>query len=99
VRAVGAQGLGDLDAELARRREDEGLDVGVVGIDELDHGQPERGGLAGAGLRLSDDVPALEQHRDRLLLDGAGRLVSHVAERGEDRFGEAQISEGGHSMG
>jgi len=36
-------------------------------------GNPNAGGLAGAGLRLSDHVATLEQRRDRALLDrGSG---------------------------
>jgi hypothetical protein len=60
ARAVGAQRLRDLDAQLARRREHERLHVASTGR-RLDHRQPERGGLAGAGLRLADHVAALEQ--------------------------------------
>ena len=87
--AVRAQRLGDLDAQLAGRREHERLDLGTVGIDVLDHRQPERGGLAGAGLRLADHVAALEQRRDRLLLDRARLLVADVlaAPRGVARTG------------
>ena len=59
--AVGAQRLGDLDAELAGRRQHDRLDVRVVRIDVLDHRQPERGRLAGARLRLADHVAALQQ--------------------------------------
>jgi hypothetical protein len=83
VLPVRAQRLRDLDAQLARRREHERLGVAILGIDEVDHRQAERGGLAGAGLRLADHVPAVEQVRDRLLLDRARRLVADVAEGGE----------------
>jgi len=84
VLAVRAQCLGHLDAQLARRREHEGLGVGIVGIHEVDHRQPEGRGLARAGLRLADHVLAVEEVRDRLLLDRAGRFVAEVAEGGED---------------
>ena len=83
VLAVRAQRLRDLDAQLARRREHERLRVGVLGIDEVDHRQAEGGGLARARLRLADHVLAVEQVRDRLLLDRARRLVADVAEGGE----------------
>ena len=56
--AVCAQRLGHLDAELARGREHDRLDVRVLGIDVVHHRQPERGRLAGAGLRLPDHVAA-----------------------------------------
>ena len=56
---VGAQRLGDLDAQLARRRQHESLDVALVGIDVLQHRQTEGRGLARAGLRLADHVESL----------------------------------------
>jgi hypothetical protein len=96
VRAVHAQRLGDLDAQLTGRREHERLDVGVVGIDALDHRQPERRGLAGAGLRLADHIAALEQHGDCLLLDRARRLIAHVLEGGEEVLGQPEVGEGRH---
>ena len=86
VLAVGPQRLRHLDAQLAGRREDEGLGLGIVGVDEVDHGQPEGGRLARAGLRLADHVLPVEQVRDRLLLDRARRLVADVAEGGERCF-------------
>jgi hypothetical protein len=96
VAAVGAQGLGDLDAQLARRRQHERLDILVGRVGELEHGQAEGRRLARAGLSLADDVAALEQQRDRLLLDRAGRLVAHIAERGEDRLGQPEFGERRH---
>ena len=48
----------------------------------LQQRQRERGGLAGAGRRLPQQVPARQQRRDRLPLD-RGRLL--VAERGRAR--------------
>ena len=75
---VGTQRLRDLDAQLARRREDEPLHLGLGGVDVLDHRQTERGGLARARLRLADHVAPLQEDGDGLLLDGAGLLVAHV---------------------
>ena len=95
--AVGAQRLGDLDAELARRGEDERLDLAVLGVDELDHRQAEGGGLAGSGLRLADHVAAVEQLGDRLLLDGAWILVADVVKRRENGLGKSERVKGGHS--
>ncbi len=62
-------------------------------IDVLDHRQTERGGLAGAGLRLADHVAPAEQRRDRLLLDRARRLVADLAQRGEHGLGKAELLE------
>jgi hypothetical protein len=98
VRAVGPQRLRHLDAQLARRRQHQRLDLVVGGIDELHHRQAERGRLAGSRLRLADDVAAFEERRDGLLLDRARRLVADVVERLEDRLGQAELGEGGHSI-
>jgi hypothetical protein len=83
VRAVAAQRLRDLDAELARRRQHERLHGLLAGIDVLDDRQPERRGLAGAGLRLADHVATVEQQRDRLFLDRARRFVADIAQGSE----------------
>jgi hypothetical protein len=96
ARAVGAQGLGDLDAELARGCQHQRLDVLVLRIDALDHRQPEGRGLPRAGLRLADHVAALEEDGDGLLLDRAGRLVAHVPQGLEDFLGQAEIGERAH---
>jgi hypothetical protein len=96
--AVGADRLGDLDAQLARRREHERLDVGVARVDVLDHRQAERGGLARPGLGLADHVAALEQRRDGLLLDRAGLLVADVLQGMQERLGEAEVGECGHRL-
>ena len=87
VGAVGAQRLRDLDAELARRGEDERLHLAVLGVDELDHREPEGGGLACSGLRLADHVAAVEELGYGLLLDGTWILVADVVKRGENGLG------------
>ena len=96
--AVGAQRLGHLDAELARRREHERLDLVVGRVDELDHRQAEGGGLAGPGLRLADHVAAGQELGDGLLLDGAWILVADVVKRGENGLGESERVKRGHSQ-
>ena len=96
ARAIGAQRLGDLDAQLARRGQDEGLDLAVGRIDVLDDGEAERGGLAGSGLRLPDDVLALEEDRDGLFLDGARLLVADILQGLKGRLTEAEVRKGGH---
>ena len=63
VAAVLVQRLGDLDRQLAGRAEDQRLDRALLGIDRLDDRQPEGGRLAGAGLRLGDDVAPGQQER------------------------------------
>ena len=91
--AVGAQRLGHLDAQLARRRQDERLHLGVVGVDVLEQRQPERGRLAGAGLRLADHVAALEQRRDGLLLDrGRAPRSPRCSSASSERLGEPEFA-------
>ena len=84
--AVAVHGFGELHGELARRDEDEGDGVsalrGIVG-DRVKNGQSEGGGLAGAGCGLRQDVAALEERRDGLLLDGRGLLVAEGRQRRE----------------
>ena len=60
----------------------------------LEDRQGERGGLAGAGRRLGEQVAAREQRRDRRGLDGRGLLV---AERGERLEQPAVEAEGGEA--
>ena len=55
--------------ELARGREDEGLALSQVGVDRLQDRDGEGGRLAGARLRLGDDIVALDDGHDRALLD------------------------------
>ena len=69
VARVGLHRLGDLNRELARRREHEQLRLGALQVDAAQQRQRERGRLARAGLRLAEHVPAREQRRDRRLLD------------------------------
>ena len=95
--AVRAERLRDLDAQLARRRQHETLDLGLGGIDVLEHRQPERRGLARTGLRLADHVGPAQQRRDGLLLDRARRLIADIANRLEQVGSEAQVGECGHA--
>ena len=99
VLGVGAQRLGHLDAELAGRREDDRLHLVVGGVDVLEQGQAEGGGLAGPGLRLADHVVAAEQLRDRFLLDRAGLLVAELVQRLLDLRRQPQVLEGDHFDG
>ena len=94
--AVRAQRLSHLDAQLAGRREHEPLDVVLARVDVLEHRQPERRRLTRSGLRLPNDVVALEQGRDRLLLNRARRLVSDVVDGLEDVGVESKIGKTRH---
>ena len=68
-----------------------------VGSTDSQQRQAERGRLAGAGLGLADHVAALEQRRDRLLLDRARRLVADVVEGLQEWLGQPELGEGRHS--
>ena len=65
------QVLADLLGEFTRRREDEALQRRVVGIDLREQGQAKRRRLAGPGLRLRDQIPAvLDEKRNCVFLNG-----------------------------
>ena len=60
-------------------------DLGA-GVDQLQHGQGERRGLAGAGRRLAEQVAAGEQVGDGLPLDRRRLFVAEVDD-GLQQFG------------
>ena len=94
VLGVGAQRLRDLDAELAGRGEDDRLHLVVVGVEVLEQGQAEGGGLAGPGLGLADHVVAAEQLRDRLFLDRRRLVEAELVDRLLDRRRQPEVLEG-----
>ena len=94
VAGVALQRLGDLDCQLARRRQDQRLRFGELDIDLLEQRQREGGGLAGAGLRLTDQVMAVEEDGDALGLDRRRGFVADIGERlkkprAQTEFGKA----------
>ena len=50
----------------------------------VEHRDQECGGLAGAGLRLSGNILALECDRQSLCLDGCALLIARGPYAGED---------------
>ena len=93
--------LGDLPGQFARRREhqhaarfERGLVVGVA--QAIDAGQHEGSGLAGAGLRDTQQVAAFEHGRDRLRLDRSGLVITLEVERLEDGLRKPEVFEFGH---
>ena len=71
--------LGHLHRQLASRHEDQpgGLArVAFLLADAMQHRQGERRRLAGAGRRLPEQIPACEQQRNRLALDGSRLFVT-----------------------
>ena len=81
VAGVALQRLGDLDRQFARRRQHQRLRLGQLDVDLFHQRQGEGGGLAGAGLRLADQVAAVEQDGDAFGLDGRGGFVTDFVER------------------
>jgi hypothetical protein len=79
--ARGARGglrhLFDLQSELAGRGDDERGYAAAARLDALQHRQDERRGLAGAGLRATDDVAPRQDERDGAGLDGGRLVVAH----------------------
>mmetsp|Transcript_22615 Transcript_22615/g.64175 ORF Transcript_22615/g.64175 Transcript_22615/m.64175 type:complete len:435 (+) Transcript_22615:102-1406(+) len=64
----------DLVGQLACGRQDQGLADGLVHVDALEHADHEGGGLARAGLCLTDRVAPIQDRLDATLLDRAGLL-------------------------
>ena len=102
---VAVDGLGDLDREFAGGDEDEGLRGGAagvrgtrVGVQALQQRQGERGGLAGSGRGLPDDVTAGEQRGDRLALDRGRLLVAEAVENPLQFRAEVEVGKRGHTL-
>src|SRR5687767_11933870 len=96
VLRVGPKRLRHLDAELARRREHDGLELLRFRVEVLKERQPERGGLAGSGLRLADHVMAVEELRNGLILDRSGLLEAKFVDRSLNFLGQAEFFERPH---
>ena len=85
--------------ELARGRHDDGertvaaLDLGLLEA-VLDHGDGERRGLTGTGLRASQNVAACADDRDGLRLDGRGLVVLFELDVHHDLGVEHHVVEG-----
>ena len=99
VPAVGLHALGDLDGELARRRQDQAADRmagrrerGVrLGPEPVEDGEGEGRRLAGTGLCSGEDVLALEHQRDRPLLDRCRLGVALLGDCPQHFAGQAQL--------
>jgi hypothetical protein len=61
----------------------------------LQHRQREAGGLAGAGLRRAEQIPAREDDGNGLRLDGGGLDVALLGDRLEQLGRETEIFERG----
>ena len=92
--------LDDLDDELARGGEDERGGAGglrralrLALEHPVDDGDEERGGLAGAGLRLAGDVESLHRLHQGGGLDGGAVLEAGVVDGVEDFLGQVEVLE------
>jgi len=91
--------LVDLRRELSRRGEDEHGDVALSGRrrsqQRLDGRDEERDGLAGSRLCAREDVEALEDGRQGLILHRGGvRVPEHLVDRAHGGLGQAEGGEG-----
>ena len=93
------EGFGDLDGELARRREHQHLGLVELGIDARQQRQREGCGLAGTGLGLAQHVLAFEQQRDTGGLDGGRVFVADRTEGTQQRLWQAEVGKAGRSVG
>ena len=84
--------FGDLDRQLAGRRQDHQLQVAAAGIQARQQRQRKGRRLAGAGLRLADQAATVAQQRNRLGLDWGRRFVADLVQCAQ-QFG-AQIEVG-----
>ena len=84
----------DLLREFARGHQHDGLHVAQAGVEPLDDQQAEGERLAGAGLRLPDDVVAVEHQRQALFLDRGGRVEAQRRHHGQGAVAEAEFAEG-----
>ena len=84
VLGVGAEVLGDLYAQLARRHDDQAAQARLAAAEAVEHRQAERRGLAAAGLAEPDQLVAVEDLGDRVLLDLGRLFVAGVAHALED---------------
>src|SRR6185369_11162321 len=93
-----------LRGELAGRREHERARVRWAagrraGAQAVQQRERERGGLAGAGRGLAEEVAALQQRADGRALDRGRLLVAQGGERADELVGEAQVLEADGCVG
>ena len=90
------QFFGHLQRQLARRNKDQGLSRALERTEPFENRQAERGGLAGPGLGLRDDVVRLfgvEQRGNRQPLYGRRGLEAFRANRLERPVGQPEGAE------
>ncbi len=92
ILAVFVEALGHLVGQLAGRFQDQGARHACAGTatgQDVDQGQGEAGGFAGASLRRAEHVAAHQHDRDRLCLDRGGGRVTGFGDSLENRLAQA----------
>ncbi len=87
--------LRDLVGQLARRAQHHGLHVEAARIEPVQQRQPERRGLAAAGLGLRHQVLAGQCDRQAGRLDRRHFVIAQLRQRGEHRGRQGQGGESG----
>ena len=72
----------DLGREFSRRADHEGLQLASLHLNTLQDGQGEGSGLAASRLRMTNDIPAGQQGRNRFNLNGCWLSVTEVLDHG-----------------
>ena len=91
--AIALERFGDLHREFPCRHDDQrgwGPAGRPSGNERGEDRERERGGLAGAGGSLGEDVAARQEEGDGLPLDRGRLFVAEVGERSEERLADAQ---------
>jgi hypothetical protein len=98
VFAVGLHGFLNLRGEFARRREDQaawlaGFGLCRLGLQQVQQGQRESGGLAGTGLGACKQVAAAQYLRDGLGLDRRGRGIAGIGNGTQNGLSQPEVVE------
>ena len=83
----------DLDDQLARRGQDQGLRAAVALVDLLQDRHQERGGLARAGRRIAQAIAAGHRRGDHLFLDRARLMKAATGSAHGHRLADTQAEE------
>jgi hypothetical protein len=86
-----------LHGQLTRGHQDQGhrLSPPSLASDTLQNRQRERRRLPGPGRRLPEQIPSLQQGRNRLALDRCGLLITETRKGPEQLGTQPQVGEGG----
>ncbi len=94
VLAEGPDNGCNLVCELVGVGHDERLRLLESGVDVAEEGDSEGTGLAGPGLGLTEDIPALDKGHNRNRLDGGGLLKAVAVDSAEEIFIQTHFIKG-----